>query len=74
MLPKRLQKGDTIGVIAPSDPITGEKKEELLQAKAKVEKDGFVVKFSDHIFSNTLGYSATAKERADETLRKRRFL
>ena len=66
MLPKRLQKGDTIGVIALSDPITGEKKEELLQAKAKVEKDGFVVKFSDHIFSNTLGYSATAKERAED--------
>ena len=29
MLPTRLQKGDTIGVIAPSDPITGEKKEEI---------------------------------------------
>ena len=66
MLPKRLQKGDTIGVIAPSDPITGEKKEELLQAKAKVEKDGFVVKFSDHIFSNTLGYSARSEEHTSE--------
>ena len=33
MLPKRLQKGDTIGVIAPSDPITGEKKEEYREIK-----------------------------------------
>lgn len=64
MLPKRLQRGDMIGVIAPSDPITGEKQEELMQAKAMLEKDGFQVKLSKHIFSNTLGYSATVEEKA----------
>lgn len=63
MLPQRLQKGDVIGVPAPSGPITEDKKEELLQAKEMVEKDGFRVKLSDHIFSNTLGYSASVEEK-----------
>ena len=66
ILPKRLKKGDTIGVIAPSDPIIGENIEELEQARKIVEKDGFKVKYSKNIFSNTNGYSATAKEKADD--------
>jgi len=63
MLPQRLQKGDTVGVPAPSGPITGEKKEELMRAKETLEKDGFKVKLSEHVFSNTLGYSATVEEK-----------
>ncbi|MBR0350982.1 MAG: LD-carboxypeptidase, partial [Clostridia bacterium] len=54
------------GVVAPSDPIIGEKVEEVMQAKAKVEADGFKVKFGKYLFSNTTGYSATAKEKAED--------
>ena len=37
-----------------------------MRAKEIVEKDGFKVKFSTHLFSNTCGYSATAKEKAED--------
>ncbi len=64
--PNRIKIGDTIGVIAPSSPIIGEKKEELNRAKEIVENLGFKVKLSKNVYSNTNGYSATAEERADD--------
>lgn len=66
IIPKKLNKGDTIGVTAPSGPIIGEKVEELKKAKEIVEKDGFKVKFSKNIFSNSTGYSGTAEEKAED--------
>lgn len=66
IIPSKIEKGDTIGVVAPSDPIIGEKIEEIMRAKEKVEKDGFKVKFAKNLFSNTNGYSATAKEKAED--------
>ena len=66
ILPERLKRGDAIGVIAPSNPIIGDNIEELEQARKMVEKDGFKVKYSKNIFSNTNGYSATAKEKAED--------
>ena len=53
ILPQKLKKGDTIGVVAPSNPIIGENIEELKKAKQIVEKNGFKVKFSKNIYSNT---------------------
>ena len=64
--PNKLKIGDTIGVVAPSNPIIGENIEELEQAKIIVERSGFKVKYSKNLFSNTNGYSATAKEKAEE--------
>lgn len=64
MLPNKLKIGDTIGVIAPSDPVVGDNVEEIKRAKEKLEKDGFKVKFSSNLFKNTNIYSATAKEKA----------
>lgn len=64
--PKKLKKGDTIGVIAPSGPIIGIKIKELEKAREIVEKDGFKVKYSKNIFKNTNGYSATAKEKSED--------
>ena len=66
MLAKKLKKGDTIGVVAPSDPIIGHNIEEMERAKSLVEQDGFRVKFSKHLFSNSNGYSASAKEKAED--------
>ena len=66
IIPCRINNGDTIGVVAPSGPIIEEKIEELKKAKEIVEKDGFKVKFSKNIFSNSTGYSATAKEKAED--------
>lgn len=64
--PEKIKRGDTIGVIAPSGPIIDKKIEELERARAIVEKDGFKVKYSKNLFSNTIGYSSTAKEKAED--------
>lgn len=66
IIPNKLKKGDTIGVIAPSNPIIGDNIEEIKKAKEIVEADGFKVKFSKNLFSNTNGYSGTAKEKAED--------
>ena len=66
LVPSKLKIGDTIGVVAPSSPIIGDNIEELNRAKEIVERSGFKVKYSKNIFSNTNGYSATAREKAED--------
>lgn len=66
IIPNKLKIGDTIGVVAPSNPIIGDNIEEINKAKEIVEKSGFKVKFSKNMFSNTNSYSATAKEKAED--------
>ena len=66
IIPNKLKKGDTIGVIAPSNPITNENVEEIEKAKKIIEKLGYKVKYSKNLFSNTNKYSATAEERAED--------
>ena len=66
LLPPKLKIGDTIGVVAPSSPIIGDNIDELNRAKKIVERSGFKVKYSKNIFSNTNGYSATAREKAED--------
>lgn len=66
ILPRKLELGDTIGVVAPSNPIIGDNVEEIERAKEIVENAGFKVKFSKNLFKNTNGYSATAKEKAED--------
>ena len=66
LIANKLNIGDTIGVIAPSGAIVGKNIDELKMAKEIVEKVGFKVKLSTNIFSNTNGYSATAKEKAED--------
>ena len=66
MIPDKLKKGDKIGVVAPSNPIVGDNIEEIKMAKEIVEKDGFEVVFSKKLFLNSNGYSANAKEKAED--------
>ena len=66
LIPQRLKKGDIIGVVAPSNPIIDENIEELERARKIVEDAGFKVKYSKNLFSNTNGYSATSKEKAED--------
>ncbi len=66
ILPEKLKLGDTIGVVAPSNPIIGENIEELEKARQIVENSGFKVKYSKNIFSNTNTYSSTAREKAED--------
>lgn len=66
MIPNKLKIGDTIGVVAPSNPIIGENINEINRAKEIIEAKGFKVKFSKNLFKNTNRYSATAREKADD--------
>ena len=66
IIPERLKIGDIIGVVAPSNPIINENVEEIEKAKEIIEKLGFKVKFSKNLFSNKNGYSAPAKEKAED--------
>ena len=66
LIPQKLKRGDVIGVVAPSNPITDENIEELERARKIVENAGFKVKYSKNLFSNTNGYSATSKEKAED--------
>ena len=66
ILPKAIKPGDTIGVIAPSNIIL-EKDEEYIEKSTKLFTDlGYKVKFGKYVRANTLGYGATAKERAED--------
>ena len=66
ILPKALKVGDTIGVVATSNPIIDENIEEMERARKIIEEKGFKVKYSKNLFSNTNGYSASAKEKAED--------
>jgi len=66
MLPKGIKPGDTIGVIAPSN-IVLEKDEEYIEKSKKLFEDlGYKIKFGKYIRAKTLGYGATAREKAED--------
>lgn len=66
IIPNKLKKGDTIGIIAPSNPIINENIEEIEKARQIIEKLGYKVKYSKNLFSNSNKYSATAEEKAED--------
>ena len=66
ILPDKLKKGDTIGVVAPSGPVLDFNVPEIEKAKEMVENVGFKVKYSKNLFSNTFGYSASPIEKAED--------
>lgn len=64
--PSKLKLGDTIGVVAPSDPIMDKSIDEINTAKQMIEDAGFKVRFSKNMFLRTNIYSSTAKEKAKD--------
>ncbi len=66
MIPQKLQKGDTIGLISPSDAITKDDLEIINKSIFLMESSGFKVKFAEHALENTLGYGAKAKQKAED--------
>ena len=66
MVPQAIKPGDTIGVIAPSNVIL-EKDEEYIKKSTKLFEDlGYKIKFGKYIRENSLGYGATAKQKAED--------
>ena len=66
MIPNALKKGDTIGVIAPSDSIDIDDNEYILKSSKLFEDLGFKIKLSEFIYSHSLGYSASPLEKAQD--------
>jgi len=68
MIPKSLKKGDTIGVVSPSNALIPHKKEKLLKGIKKLENLGFKLICSKNCFKiDEYELSAgSPKERADD--------
>lgn len=61
-----LNKGDTIGIISPSAPITDELKEQFNNGLKVLKDMGFNIILSKNVFSNSLGYSASINEKIED--------
>ncbi len=66
MIPNRMKKGDIIGVVAPSDQITDERMEAILESQKLIEQAGYRVKYSKNFRANSTSFGASAKEKADD--------
>ena len=66
MIPERLKKGDKIGIIAPSSPIIPDKLEDINNSITLMEGSSFEIVFAKNALKNTLGYSSTAREKAED--------
>ena len=66
MIPESLKKGDTIGVIAPSNSIEPDDNEFIRKSSKLFEDLGFNIKLGEFVASRTLGYSASPLEKAKD--------
>lgn len=66
MISDKLKKGDTIGVIAPSNYIKEDDLEYINASIALMEASGFKVKFGKYVFENTLKYGTDPRKRAED--------
>ncbi len=65
---KKVKKGDTVGVIAPSSKIDKDDLEAINNSVLLMESTGLKVKFGRNAFKDTLGYSATPQEKAEDIM------
>ncbi len=66
MIPKKLSPGDTIGLIAPSDPVLPEQEGRLHEGCDYLRSLGFKIRYGPNLFANALGFSASPQEKADD--------
>ena len=66
IIPSKLNKGDTIVVIAPSGAIEDEDILKINESIKLLEDFGFNVVFSENAYENDLGYGTYARKRADD--------
>ena len=65
ILPRRLKKGDRIGLVTPGSPITGE---QLDQCLARLDELGFRTTYNDSVLSEYGYLAGTDQERAEELM------
>ena len=66
MLADRLKIGDIIGIVSPSTPIMGDREEALNKGRKVLEEIGINSIKGNYVNKNTLGYSATKEEKAED--------
>ena len=66
MIPSKLQRGDRIGIVSPSNPVTEDLKPQLNTGVQFFKDFGFDVLVAPNALKNTLGYSATPQEKAED--------
>lgn len=66
MIPKRLQKGDIIGIIAPSNPITQKSMIDINNSIKLLENSGYIIKMGKYALNNEYGYSASPESKAKD--------
>lgn len=66
MIPEKLKKGDTIGVIAPSNSIDEDDKLFIEKSSKLFEDLGFEILLGDFVYSHSLGYGASPIEKATD--------
>lgn len=66
LIPRRVQPGDTIGVISPSNPVTDELVEQFTAGIAWLEALGFRVLVGEHVRSTSWGHGAAPQEKAED--------
>lgn len=66
MIPKGLKKGDWVGVVSTSEPITEDCVGDVEKAAQNIKKLGLNVKFGKCAYGNPTGYGETAKHKAED--------
>jgi muramoyltetrapeptide carboxypeptidase len=66
MIPQAIKPGDIIGVVAPSEIIKNNEIEEIESSKTFFEKLGYKIKFGKYVKTNTTGYGATGRQKAED--------
>lgn len=66
IIPDKLEKGDSVLVVAPSGCLSENDKEFIEQSKKMLEAVGLNVEFAEHVYSNTTGYGANVFEKAED--------
>lgn len=66
IIPNALKKGDTIGVIAPSNSIDIDDNEFIQKSSKLFEDLGFKIKLGKFVYSHSLGYGASPIEKAKD--------
>ncbi len=64
MLSKRLIKGDKIGIISPSSPVSNDLLTQFNNGIKYLKDLGYHIEIGKFALSNSLGYSLTPEEKA----------
>jgi muramoyltetrapeptide carboxypeptidase len=65
-IPRRLRRGDAIGIVSPSTPVTPDLKGQFLNGMTFLESLGFKVIVGEHVSSTSFGYAASPQEKAED--------